>query len=148
MSLKTIYPLCRSKLLPGSEKSSQTREYKGSKVRSFDVCIAYFVLDSLILLHITFLQQHHLTVIPAYVHKVRKHRWKPRRGTNLSFRQVRACACLADRHTLLRFLQARDYDLQKATQMYTNHLKWRAENSIDNILDEFAFPEGEQYLKA
>jgi CRAL/TRIO domain/CRAL/TRIO, N-terminal domain len=52
----------------------------------------------------------------------------------------------ADGSTLLRFLRAREYDVQKATTMYVNHLKWRKENGIDTILEDFDFKEREQYL--
>jgi hypothetical protein len=31
--------------------------------------------------------------------------------------------------------------------MYTNHLKWRQENSVDTILEDFHFTEREPYLR-
>jgi hypothetical protein len=54
----------------------------------------------------------------------------------------------ADYHTLLRFLRAREYDQAKATLMYTAHVKWRAENKVDSILEDFHFAERGEYLKA
>jgi CRAL/TRIO domain/CRAL/TRIO, N-terminal domain len=56
-------------------------------------------------------------------------------------------ACRADYHTLLRFLRAREYDLKKASDMYRNHLKWRAEHNVDTILKDFQFTEREHYLQ-
>jgi CRAL/TRIO domain/CRAL/TRIO, N-terminal domain len=52
----------------------------------------------------------------------------------------------ADSHTLLRFLRARDYDIQNSTKMYLNHLKWRKENNVDSIAS-FEFKERAQYLQ-
>lgn len=54
----------------------------------------------------------------------------------------------ADYYTLLRFIRARDYNLDKALTMYKQHLRWREENSVDRILEDFVFEEREQYLKA
>ncbi len=34
---------------------------------------------------------------------------------------------------LLRFLRARKFDLTKALQMWSNFVKWRQENNIDEI---------------
>jgi hypothetical protein len=55
-------------------------------------------------------------------------------------------AC-ADYFTLLRFIRARDYDLHKASAMYTAHVKWRAEMGVDTILEDFHFTEREHYLQ-
>ena len=52
----------------------------------------------------------------------------------------------ADSNTLIRFLRARDYDIAKATAMFITHLKWRKENNVDTILDDFDFKERDQYL--
>jgi hypothetical protein len=54
---------------------------------------------------------------------------------------------VADYHTLLRFLRAREYDQKKATDMYLSHLKWRAEHNVDTILKDFHFTEREHYLQ-
>lgn len=42
--------------------------------------------------------------------------------------------------TLLRFLRARDFSVDKATQMLQESLKWRKENNIDRMLDEYQQP--------
>ncbi|CAD7701982.1 unnamed protein product [Ostreobium quekettii] len=47
---------------------------------------------------------------------------------------------------LLRFLRARDYDISRATRMMLDHLQWRQENRVDQILDEFNFTEREEFL--
>ncbi|KAI3420019.1 hypothetical protein GPALN_003356 [Globodera pallida] len=41
---------------------------------------------------------------------------------------------------LLRFLRARDFDVQKATQMVLNSLLWRKQHKIDSLLNDFAPP--------
>lgn len=41
---------------------------------------------------------------------------------------------------LLRFLRARDFDVQKATQMVVNSLLWRKQHNVDKILHEFEPP--------
>ena len=53
---------------------------------------------------------------------------------------------VTDWHTLLRFLRAREYDIKKTVTMYMDHLKWRKENDVDNVLETFDFKEREQYL--
>lgn len=56
----------------------------------------------------------------------------------------------ADKHdyfTLLRFLRARNYEFDKALTMWKNHLEWRKENAIDDILDSFQFEEKENFLQ-
>eukprot|EP00246_Nothoceros_aenigmaticus_P018713 TRINITY_DN992_c0_g1_i1.p1 TRINITY_DN992_c0_g1~~TRINITY_DN992_c0_g1_i1.p1 ORF type:complete len:560 (+),score=96.94 TRINITY_DN992_c0_g1_i1:473-2152(+) len=50
-------------------------------------------------------------------------------------------------HTLHRFLRARKYDVQKAKQMWEDMLRWRKENSIDTIVEDFAFDEIEEVKK-
>lgn len=42
--------------------------------------------------------------------------------------------------TLLRFLRARDFSVDKASQMLQESLKWREENSIDQMLNEYKPP--------
>lgn len=39
--------------------------------------------------------------------------------------------------TLLRFLRARDFSVDKASQMLQESLKWREENNIDQMLNEY-----------
>lgn len=53
---------------------------------------------------------------------------------------------MSNHHNLLRFLRARDYDIAKAVLMYTEHLKWRKEQRVDTVLEDFEFTEREQYL--
>jgi len=48
--------------------------------------------------------------------------------------------------TLMRFLKARQWDLDKATEMYLNHRKWRAAFGADAIA-EFDFHERPEVLK-
>ncbi|KAE8661824.1 Phosphatidylinositol/phosphatidylcholine transfer protein SFH11 [Hibiscus syriacus] len=38
-----------------------------------------------------------------------------------------------DYHTLLRFLRMRDFDLQKAKEMFLNYLQWRKDYGVDTI---------------
>jgi hypothetical protein len=52
----------------------------------------------------------------------------------------------ADANTLLRFLRGRDYDISKATALFVTHLKWRKDNNVDTILEDFDFKERDQYL--
>lgn len=42
--------------------------------------------------------------------------------------------------TLLRFLRARDFSVDKASQMLQESLKWREENHIDQMLNEYQPP--------
>lgn len=42
--------------------------------------------------------------------------------------------------TLLRFLRARDFSVEKAHQMLQESLKWRADNNIDQMLNEYKPP--------
>jgi len=57
------------------------------------------------------------------------------------------CVRLADYHTLLRFLRARDYEVSKSCAMYVSHLNWRKENGVDSILEDFTFTERTPYLQ-
>lgn len=41
-----------------------------------------------------------------------------------------------DDRFLLRFCRARKFDYAKVQLMFDNHLKWRAENNVDNIAQE------------
>lgn len=51
-----------------------------------------------------------------------------------------------DFYTLLRFLRAREYDIEKAQTMILDHLQWRQEQRVDHILTEFTFVEREDFL--
>lgn len=42
--------------------------------------------------------------------------------------------------TLLRFLRARDFSVEKALQMLQESLKWREDNNIDQMMNEYKAP--------
>lgn len=42
--------------------------------------------------------------------------------------------------TLLRFLRARDFNVEKSSQMLHESLKWREENAVDQILNDYKMP--------
>lgn len=42
--------------------------------------------------------------------------------------------------TLLRFLRARDFNVEKASQMLQETLNWRRDNNVDQMLDEYKQP--------
>lgn len=44
-----------------------------------------------------------------------------------------------DRHTLLRFLKARQWNPQRAQQMYLDMAKWRQDTNVDKLYAEFEF---------
>jgi len=46
-----------------------------------------------------------------------------------------------DIHYFLRFLRARNFDIEKSYQMFYNCEKWRKENNIDDIYKNFVFTE-------
>ncbi|XWS36567.1 hypothetical protein CRYUN_Cryun20dG0095800 [Craigia yunnanensis] len=49
-----------------------------------------------------------------------------------------------DYHTLLRFLKARKFDLDKTIQMWEDMLNWRKEYGVDSIIQDFVYDEYEE----
>ncbi|XP_059431985.1 phosphatidylinositol/phosphatidylcholine transfer protein SFH9 isoform X2 [Corylus avellana] len=49
-----------------------------------------------------------------------------------------------DYHTLLRFLKARKFDIDKTLHMWTEMLNWRKENGVDSFLWDFVYDECEE----
>ncbi|XP_031744708.1 phosphatidylinositol/phosphatidylcholine transfer protein SFH9 isoform X2 [Cucumis sativus] len=49
-----------------------------------------------------------------------------------------------DYHTMLRFLKARKFDLDKTLNMWTEMLSWRKDNHIDTIMQDFMYDEYEE----
>lgn len=54
--------------------------------------------------------------------------------------EERSLEKIPDYPTLLRFLRARDFSIDKAATMLVDSIKWRHENNIDQLLDEYRMP--------
>lgn len=72
--------------------------------------------------------------------------WRPSHGKLSNTMYCLLKECVLDFHTLLRFLRAREYEVDKALSMFLDHIQWRQENRVDHILDEFDFKEREEFL--
>jgi hypothetical protein len=49
-----------------------------------------------------------------------------------------------DEYDLLRFCRARKFDLGLVQLMFTNFIKWRQEEGVEDVMNTYEFPEREQ----
>lgn len=49
-----------------------------------------------------------------------------------------------DDYDMLRFCRARKFVLKDIQAMFTEFMRWRKEENIDDVIDDFDFPEREQ----
>lgn len=52
----------------------------------------------------------------------------------------------ADKFMLRRFLRARNHDVRKAVEMFSNHMQWRKEIGADTIIEDFVFQERDAFV--
>jgi hypothetical protein len=51
------------------------------------------------------------------------------------------CTQVPSDSTLLRFLRARDFNVEKAREMLSQSLMWRKKHQVDRILSEYQTPQ-------
>lgn len=52
----------------------------------------------------------------------------------------------ADKYYLRRFLRARQHDLVRAKAMFSDHVHWKKEFGVEEIVENFTFHEREAFL--
>lgn len=66
-------------------------------------------------------------------------------GFSMDILHIR-CKFTADKYYIRRFLRARQHDLDKAQQMYADHIRWRKEFNVAGIVNDFKFTERDLFL--